>query len=286
MTISLNTVFYNPSINDINCFLSLSKNFDCAQCYINSKLDDNVYNILKKNSINILGNQKNVGLSKAYNELFKNLKKDKIEFCFLVDQDSRFESEYVKEFILKSLISFKKIYKVGIISMFPKNGLKDIHIEQIYKRSKYKLEVMDYVINSGSLIKIKAWHEVGGYDEKLFIDRVDFDFCRTLRKKNWLILKSKKHIFCHTFGREKKSFLGFVKHKSYDEFRYFHFMKSRIYVFQKSKADNNPIKNFFNLIILFLQIIKQFILIFLLENKKFKKLKSSINAIILSTNFK
>ena len=72
----------------------------------------------------------------------------------------------------------------------------------------------------------------------------------------------------------------------YPWFRYFHFMKSRIYVFQKSKADNNPIKNFFNLIILFLQIIKQFILIFLLENKKFKKLKSSINAIILSTNLK
>ena len=64
------------------------------------KSDNNVLQLLKMNNVSILGNGENIGLSKAYNHLFKNLKKNNYQYSFLIDQDSIFDNYIVKDFLI------------------------------------------------------------------------------------------------------------------------------------------------------------------------------------------
>ena len=45
------------------------------------------------------------------------------------------------------------------------------------------------VITSGSLVKREAFEHVCGFNESLFIDQVDHEFCYRLKRRGWRILK-------------------------------------------------------------------------------------------------
>ena len=53
---------------------------------------------------------------------------------------------------------------------------------------------------SASWVNIKAWQEVGGFDDSMFIDRVDYDFCMTLWEAGWGIYKTVKTEILHELG--------------------------------------------------------------------------------------
>ena len=41
---------------------------------------------------------------------------------------------------------------------------------------------VDKCITSASLVPVSAWNDVGGFNEELFIDFVDHDFCAKLKE--------------------------------------------------------------------------------------------------------
>jgi rhamnosyltransferase len=55
-------------------------------------------------------------------------------------------------------------------------------------------------INSGALIKVKAWEQVGGYDEFLFVDFTDHEFCLRIRDKGYKIKQVTGEITSHAVG--------------------------------------------------------------------------------------
>ena len=65
------------------------------------------------------------------------------------------------------------------------------------------------VITSGSLFSTKAWHELGGFDEMLFLDLVDTDFCLRARRAGWVIAVSAAAGLDHQRGaKQPVRFLG------------------------------------------------------------------------------
>jgi len=65
------------------------------------------------------------------------------------------------------------------------------------------------VITSGSLFSLKAWHELGGFDEALFLDLVDTDFCLRARQAGWTVNVSTKARLDHQRGNKHAvPFLG------------------------------------------------------------------------------
>ncbi len=65
------------------------------------------------------------------------------------------------------------------------------------------------VITSGSLVRIAAWEAVGRFDEGLFIDYVDTDFCLKARAEGWTILATPSACLQHRLGnREVRRLLG------------------------------------------------------------------------------
>jgi len=65
------------------------------------------------------------------------------------------------------------------------------------------------VITSGSLFSLEAWQQLGGFDESLFLDLVDSDFCLRARAAGWAIAVSAQAKLEHSRGAKRPvPFLG------------------------------------------------------------------------------
>lgn len=92
------------------------------------------------------------------------------------------------------------------------------------------LEDVSMVITSGALTSVRAWRELGGFDERLFIDYVDTDFCLRARRAGWRIAVCEGARLAHHLGRrELRRALGrnfFPTHHS--PLRHYYIARNRV----------------------------------------------------------
>lgn len=64
-------------------------------------------------------------------------------------------------------------------------------------------QVKRTLITSGCVFEIRTFQEIGGFDESLFIDLVDFDFCTKLRKSGRSLVLLDKVGMAHRVGNSR-----------------------------------------------------------------------------------
>ena len=189
-------VFYHPHSSHIQHFLSISSSLGHKLAFFNSQFTVSFADSLRSSDILISGSGHNVGLSVAYNHIFNYAISHNFDFVLLLDQDSCVDNHTLhtfKNFSFKFLSSSRD-NEAGIISISP-----------LYSHSEYSsyLRNSDFCsddtsftvvserfnINSCSIVPVKLWQSVGGYDEDLFVDRVDLDFCDRLTLNNFKVCK-------------------------------------------------------------------------------------------------
>lgn len=57
-----------------------------------------------------------------------------------------------------------------------------------------------YAITSGNLVRMSVFDEIGGYDEGLFIDCIDFDFSLRVRRAGYTIYRVPSAVMTHQLG--------------------------------------------------------------------------------------
>jgi rhamnosyltransferase len=62
-------------------------------------------------------------------------------------------------------------------------------------------------ITSGSLVKLSVWEEVGGFDERFFIDYVDYDFNQRVLHAGYLIARANTTHLLHEVGNARRTWL-------------------------------------------------------------------------------
>jgi rhamnosyltransferase len=67
------------------------------------------------------------------------------------------------------------------------------------------LERVNACITSGSMVRVTDWERVGGWDEGLFIDYVDFDFCLRLRLAGRAIAIDDRAVLDHSIGSARRA---------------------------------------------------------------------------------
>ncbi len=97
-----------------------------------------------------------------------NWQKDEYDWLLTMDQDSRFSSQ---NFSIISIAS-TNFNKKKTSSMFGTN-----HAEKITTGDFCNSVSVKHLITSGSMLNLKVESEIGGFDENLFIDEVDFEYC-------------------------------------------------------------------------------------------------------------
>jgi rhamnosyltransferase len=91
------------------------------------------------------------------------------------------------------------------------------------------------VVTSGSLIELVCWRGLGGFDERLFIDYVDTDFCLRCRAAGRLIAVSAAARLDHQLGRrEQRKFLGLAFYPTnHPPTRHYYIARNRVLMLRR-----------------------------------------------------
>lgn len=260
-------VSYNPDIEDFEENLSRI-NFGNILVVDNGSLNINeIESTCKRLSVNLIKNKKNLGIAAALNQIFSYAKSKNFMWVLTLDQDSKIDKS-----ILHRMKCCKNDQSVGIYCP----QIYDYVAGEVWPNVAQKKGYTEIkkCITSGSLTSVEAWEAVNGFDEYLFIDEVDNDFCYRIRMKGYKILLVSHIRLEHKVGKTKViKFMGnkiFVRNHS--AMRKYYITRNRLYL-DKKYYKKIRVKT---LAITFMFILKTLIF----EDKKFDKLKACNRGIL------
>lgn len=79
--------------------------------------------------------------------------------------------------------------------------------------------------------KLSAWKEIGGYDESMFIDSVDFEYCYRMRKYGYGVIQVRDVRLLHELGKSQRKRIVFWKIDvtGHPAFRKYYIARNNIY---------------------------------------------------------
>lgn len=256
-------VLYNPNIKRLKENLFAIKNQVNKVIFIDNasaNIDEIEGNVNFKDIL-IIKNSKNQGIAYALNQIMTYAKENQYEWVLTLDQDS-----VVAENLISEYSKYTNDKQIGIINpkIIDRNFTKsESDIDQ------NKISYPTLVITSGCLTRRSAWEIVGGFDEWLFIDSVDFDFCYRLTKYNYKILSTPFTNILHEVGHSRLvKFLGKEEMVyNHSAFRYYYIFRNKIVIgYRYNRLKRN-----------ILWLIKKLLLIIIYENNRYSKIKAIIN---------
>lgn len=273
--ISCVIVTYNIGRKLKECFYSIFKQVDEVIIVDNGSNRETIEylnELEQKHKIIVLFNKENMGIAQALNRGCKYAIENGCDWIITMDNDSQATENMVKSMLeVFDKLSEKEKLKIG--SLFP------IHVEKkckdmSYKESKIissKYTYIDVEITSGNMIKREVFEKVGYFDEKLFIDYVDFDYCSRIDKNKFKLIKIEEAVLLHSLGEiEEKNFLGKnISYTNHSVLRRYYITRNRFYVWDKYDNIKEFIKRDKEAFLI------ENIKIILFEKEKYKKIKMS-----------
>lgn len=168
----------------------------------------------------------NKGIAAALNHVLALLPEDSI--LLTMDQDSRFAPGDSLCYLTEAQKIMQEKPEVAMCAANYRNfGEK--------RFSGKGWENMEAAITSGCVVRTSQARKIQGFDEKLFIDEVDIDFCLRLVKAGCSILRCNDVVMEHHIGSsERKAFLWkrpVVHH--HGALRKYYIARNRIYMIKK-----------------------------------------------------
>lgn len=167
---------------------------DCVYIFDNSP-EGTTDHLNLPDAVVYMTEHQNKGIAYALNTIMLRAKKDGYQWVVTMDQDS--------------------LLPEGLIEDYKRHLHDDPNIailcpQIIDKRRAYmevsQSETREYIeecITSASCTNIAAWEKVGKFDEWLFVDLVDNEFCKRLRINNYKILRLNFWVLDQEFGKIK-----------------------------------------------------------------------------------
>ena len=262
-------VLYNPEKSILENIHSYIDELEVLYIVDNSesKNNDLILELKKINKCQYIDNEGNKGIAHALNVGAKLAIENDADWLLTMDQDSKFMDDSLN--ILLNYIKQNICKDIGILSPF----------HNITNNSNLAHETVevDTVMTSGNLLNLKAYIEIGGFLEKLFIDYVDNEYCLRLKVNDFKILQVENVFLKHSLGamKSKKLFGKTIYYTNHNYMRRYYITRNSLYVwniYQKEFANyvkNDKKRNFIN-------IVK----ILFLEKEKYIKFRSILCGII------
>ncbi|MCA9767114.1 MAG: glycosyltransferase family 2 protein [Carnobacterium sp.] len=218
-------VTYNPDVSEL--LSNVSKYIKTAHKVIiidNSETAFNFSILEENNKIEIIRLNSNKGIAYAQNlgiEYFLN--DDTINYILFFDQDSFLNASQINELYQN--------YKY-----FEESGVKIGLVGPTINNKKSGIDDVEETLSSGSLIKKDRFIYVGSFNESLFIDLVDYDWCWRARYIGYSIKVNNNVFLNHKLGEGKKLIFKVSKEfRHYYQFRNAIVLSSKIYIPKKYK---------------------------------------------------
>ena len=266
-------VTYNPDEGLNKSTKSLIKQVDSIIMVDNGSNDEGkeIINKIKNKygeKIEVIFNEENLGIATALNKGVKYALNNDYKWILTMDQDSCAEENMVK-IMLETYYAIDENERKDILSLFP--TFIDRGIESLDKNNEnVKYEYVDAEITSGNLLKAEIFEKAGFFDDSLFIDMVDTDYCMRLNELGIKMIRISGAILNHSIGNSKqvKKLFGTFNTSNHSATRRYYMTRNRFYTWNKYKNLNsftlNRDKKLFK---------KEFVKIILGEKDKVNKVK-------------
>jgi rhamnosyltransferase len=205
--------------------------------------------------INVIHSSTNKGIAWALNVGIKEAIKLGFNWVITFDQDS-LPNQYLLDYYSRVLESEKNVGIVG--TQFS---------EDVGAFSQISWKESLTIITSGTLHPITLFDSVGFYNEKLFIDCVDFDFSMRVKLAGYKVLRIEQPLLSHKLGTPVKKY-G-IESSNHNLIRRYYYARNHVFL-TRNYFSKFPFwiltKNYF-----FTKSIFQLLLV---EDNVFKKLKT------------
>lgn len=196
----------------------------------------------KKNNVELITLNENVGIAKAQNIGIKRALGNKSDFILLSDQDTFYPDNYITE-MLEAYSKIANKEKVAAIAPdfveLNRGGKRQgfvlfhsIFLNRIYPQSG--CHEITQAIASGKIIPSEMFNYIGFMDEELFIDWVDLEWCWRARSKGYVIIGCADVVIEHHLG-DAVIKVGFKSYPIRSPIRHYYLIRNAIHLALRSK---------------------------------------------------
>lgn len=213
--------------------------------------------------VGIVRNTQNLGVAAALNQMFAYAIENGFDAVLTLDQDSVAMPGLVEKYKENANAENAGLITCKIID-------RNFGHDRLDDKQKQWIEEQEFAITSGSFCSVEAYRKTDGFDEQMFIDSVDFDYCIQLRKNGYKIYRINFEGLLHEVGHGKMVRILWRDFPLFNHppFRNYYMARNDIYLTRKHSNKYNPVYR-----VLIREIISIWLILRYEEQKK-EKLKA------------
>ena len=221
----------------------------------------------KNDQIDVIINRTNLGIAAALNQGVSYAVRKGFSWIALLDQDSSLNKSAVGE-IKRAIDHYPAIDQLMIVAckIIPK---RNVAIAEKRLGHHALWQEAEQVITSGSFLSANAFHKIGRFNEQLFVDYVDIEYCLRINHFGYKAITANNAQLYHVVGnQDERSLFGKIIHPTNHSplRRYYQFRNA--FLVYRTYFKRNPQWIYQNLVVL----MKILTGIVLFESNKVNKL--------------
>lgn len=188
-----------------------------------------------KEEITLIELNENKGIAYALNRGIEYAVNNDFQWVLTLDHDSAVSDSMISN-MLSVYNSIDESEKEKIVMLTPKH-VEEKQMDVVSKSQENKWEYVLTEITSGALTKADFYkNEL--YDEKLFIDLVDHDYCLRINSMGYKIIRVNSAILIHNLGESiQKKILGItITPTNHSALRRYYMSRNRKYIWNKYRG--------------------------------------------------
>lgn len=227
----------------------------------NDEVSNDLFDLVSKYDLDYISNNGNKGIAYALNRMLVYGNELNYKWVLTLDQDSVVADNLIETYL--EAVDTKNVALISPTIVDRNANLTSVHSDENYTNVKF-------AITSGCLTNIQVWGEIGGFDESLFIDSVDLDYCINVIKNGYTIIKSNKTHILHEVGQSEIVRLFGKDHLAFhhSKFRCYYMIRNLIYLGRKY--------NHISFFVYLMKAFKRMIIVLMYEKDKYNKSNSMI----------
>lgn len=272
-------VTYNPNVKVAHNLRELSKQISRIIVIDNGSEKKKINGLCEQFSsdknIEFIFFNENCGIAKALNRGIDLAIKEGYLLAFTFDQDSCITENFINSML--DTYNFLELNSTSNLALISPNFVLSNPEKTIKSECLHKVKSIDSAMTSGNLLNLNILQSrIPLFNEKLFIDYVDHDFCLSLLDTGYKLFESENSYLIHQLGNYSahKLFGIVIKTTNHNATRRYYMARNRVFIYKKyfKKHSKWVIKDGYC-------FIKELCKIVLFEKNKRKKLGLTLKGI-------
>ena len=195
-------ITYHPSSEQVERLACLLDLFDFLIVVDNTPASDKEPGSLARldsdERIAVIFNRANVGIAAALNLGVRAAQQRGCRWVVTLDQDSRPLAPLASFFrrVMRGEVPVPRLGVLGANYLNTNNGRLGVSRSD----PTAEIAIVPCVISSGSLLNLACFASIGGFDERLFIDMVDTEYCYRARQHGYSVALATEPMMEHAVG--------------------------------------------------------------------------------------